>query len=151
MEQQLPFATHGFTAAKASLSEVMSGVVRDHQPAVVERFHGKEAMALMSVDDLRMLLNPFEFRTLASVSDGEFVLNQEDLGLIAGGATFDEALAELEELALSYAHQFFERRAFYLETDRAGHYPYVFKVLATPREQLGEVLVPTPDRGHAGQ
>lgn len=40
----------------------------------------------------------FRFNTVSSVSDGEFVLRQEELGLVAGGETFEQAVSELQEL-----------------------------------------------------
>jgi uncharacterized protein (DUF2267 family) len=141
---ELSLATHSFSRAKAGLSDLMSEVVREHQPAVIERNRGKEAMALLPLDDLRRVLDSFTFSTTASVSEGEFVLRQPELGLIAGGDSFDEAVAELRELALAYARQFFARSAFYLETDRAAHLPYLLRVAITPPAELAGVLVPTP-------
>jgi hypothetical protein len=58
-----------------------------------------------------------------SVSKGEFVLRQPELGLIAGGASFEEAAQALEELTLAYAEQFFDRLGFYMQTDRVEHMP----------------------------
>ena len=89
--------TRGLSEAKAALSDVMSGVVHDHQPTVIERHGGKEAMLLLGLSDMGPLLDHFSFHTLSSVSDGEFVLRQEELDLVAGGDTFDQAAAELEE------------------------------------------------------
>ena len=54
----------------------MSGVVHDHQPTVIERHGGKEAMLLLGLSDMGPLLDHFSFHTLSSVSDGEFVLRQ---------------------------------------------------------------------------
>jgi len=137
--------THSFSQAKAHLSDVMSEVVRDQAPALVERHGGKEAMLLLDIELLGPLLHPFGFATKASVSDGEFVLRQPELGLVAGGESFDQALEELEELALAYAGHFFERCAFYRQTDRAGHLPYLLRLsLASPQERR-ELLVPTPE------
>ncbi len=40
------------------------------------------------------LLTNFGFSTQASVSEGEFVLRLPELGLIAGGESFEDAVTE---------------------------------------------------------
>ena len=145
MDSTVSLRTHSFSQAKAHLSDVMSEVVRDHAPALIERHGGKETMLLLDMEALEPLLDPFGFSTKASVSDGEFVLRQPELGLVAGGESFDEALDELEGLALAYAGQFFERGDFYRQTDRAGHLPYLLRlVLADPHDRRA-LLVPRPE------
>lgn len=142
MDPNVSLRTHGFSQAKAHLSDVMSEVVRGHAPALIERHGGKEAMLLLDTELLEPLLEPFAFSTKASVSEGEFVLRQPELGLVAGGESFDQALEELEELALAYAGQFFERCDFYRQTDRAAHLPYLLRLaLAGPQERRN-LLIP---------
>jgi hypothetical protein len=136
------FSTLSFSQAKAGLSDVMSGVVREHRPAVIERHHGKEAMLLLGLGDLQPLLEHFRFATKASVSDGEFVLRQPELGLLAGGDTLADAMRDLEELASTYAEQFFARLGFYMETDRAAHMPWLLRIALTPPEYRAELLTP---------
>src|ERR1019366_986812 len=109
-------STRSFSEAKAGLSDVMSGVVREHRPTVVERHYGKEAMLLLGLTDLKPLLDHFRFTTKASVSEGEFVLRQPELGLVAGGETFEDAARGLDELSVAYAKQFFARLGFYMQT-----------------------------------
>ncbi len=141
--------THSLSEAKATLSEVMSGVVHRHQPTLVERHGGKEAMLLLALSDVEPLLAHFRFHTQASVSEGEFVLRQPEVGLIAGGATFDAAAGELEELAVAYADRYFERLDFYMQTDRAEHMPWLLRLIVTPASErrallLGEPELPLP-------
>jgi len=136
------FSTLSFSEAKAGLSDVMSGVVREHRPTVVERHHGKEAMLLLGLRDLQPLLEHFRFTTKASVSEGEFVLRQPELGLVAGGESFEDAAQELEELASAYADQFFSRLGFYMQTDRAAHMPWLLRIALTPPRERAELLVP---------
>ena len=64
--------TRGLSEAKAALSDVMSGVVHDHQPTVIERHGGKEAMLLLGLSDMGPLLDHFSFHTLSSVSTAGF-------------------------------------------------------------------------------
>jgi hypothetical protein len=138
--------TRGLSNAKAALSEVMSAVVHDHQPTVIERHDGKEAMLLFGLSDMQPLLNHFEFHTLSNISDGEFVLRQPELGLVAGGETFEQAAAELEDLAVAYAERYFERLNFYAQTDRAEQMPWLLRLILTPVEDRRALLLGAP--GH---
>ena len=123
----------------------MSGVVHDHQPTVIERHGGKEAMLLLGLSDIGPLLDHFDFHTLSSVSDGEFVLRQTELNLIAGGETFEQAASELEELAVAYAERYFERLHFYAQTDRAKHMPWLLRLILTPEADRRVLLIGTPE------
>ena len=142
---QPTLATHSFSEAKSHLSEVMSEVVREHSPALVERHGGKEAMVLLGREEAERLLAPFALSTTATVSEGEFVLRVPELGLIAGGETFPAALDELDTLVLEYARHYFARVHFYLQTDRAGHYPYLVRLALGDGEERRRMLVPMPD------
>jgi Antitoxin of toxin-antitoxin, RelE / RelB, TA system len=137
--------TRGLSEAKAALSDVMSGVVHDHRPTVIERHGGKEAMLLLGLSDIGPLLDHFSFHTLSSVSDGEFVLRQEELGLVAGGETFEQAASELEELALTYAERYFERLHFYAQTDRAEQMPWLLRLILIPEAERRALLIGAPE------
>jgi len=137
--------TRGLSEAKAALSDVMSGVVHDHQPMVIERHGGKEAMLLLGLSDMWPLLDHFSFHTLSSVSDGELVLRQTELNLVAGGETFEQAAAELEELALAYAERYFERLHFYAQTDRAEQMPWLLRLVLTPEDDRRALLIGAPE------
>jgi hypothetical protein len=123
----------------------MSGVVHDHQPMVIERHGGKEAMLLLGLADIEPLLGHFAFHTLSSVSDGEFVLRQAELDLIAGGDTFEHAASELEELAVAYAERYFERLHFYAQTDRAKQMPWLLRLILTPETDRRALLIGEPE------
>jgi hypothetical protein len=97
------------------------------------------------------LLDHFDFHTLSSVSDGEFVLRQSELNLVAGGETFEHAALELEELVLAYAERYFERLHFYAQTDRAEQMPWLLRLIFTPEADrrallIGAKIHPTPFR-----
>jgi len=123
----------------------MSGVVHDHQPMVIERHGGKEAMLLLGLSDMGPLLGHFSFHTVSSVSDGEFVLHQAELNLVAGGDTFEQAAVELEDLAVTYAERYFERLAFYAQTDRAEQMPWLLRLILTPDAERRALLIGTPE------
>lgn len=134
--------THSFSTAKARLSDVMSEVVHSHVPAVIERHGGKEQMLLLDSEALRPLLDTFGFSTQASASEGEFVLRLPELGLIAGGESFEDAVTELEALALDYAQQLVDRYDFYRHTDRADRLPYALRLLLADHAARREMLFP---------
>jgi hypothetical protein len=91
------------------------------------------------------LLDHFSFHTLSSVSDGEFVLRQDELGLVAGGETFEQAASELEELALAYAERYFKRLHFYAQTDRAEQMPWLLRLILTPDADRRTLLIGAPE------
>jgi hypothetical protein len=123
----------------------MSGVVHDHQPTVIERHGGKEAMLLLGLSDMGPLLDHFRFHTVSSVSKGEFVLRQAELGLVAGGETFEQAASELQELAVAYAERYFERLHFYAQTDRAEQMPWLLRLVLTPEADRRALLLGGPE------
>jgi hypothetical protein len=91
---------------------------------------------LVSADDLGMLLEGFEFHPRVSVSEGEFVIRLPELNLIAGGATYEDALSELVELAEQQAQNFLDRLDYYMQTDRRGQLGWLLKLaLAAPGER----------------
>jgi predicted RNase H-like HicB family nuclease len=135
--------TLAFSEAKAKLSDLMTSVVHDHRPKAVDRHHGKEEMLLLGREEVMALLESFEFQPRVSVSEGEFVVRLPELGLIAGGASFDDALDELVELAEEYAEQYFARLEFYRETDRRQHLPWVARVAFTPADERRELFART--------
>ncbi len=137
--------TRGLSEAKATLSDVMSGVVHDHQPTVIERHGGKDAMLLLGLPDMEPLLGHFSFHTRSSVSEGEFVLRQPELNLVAGGETFEQAASELEQLALAYAERYFERLGFYAQTDRAEQMPWLLRLILTPAADRRALLLGAPE------
>lgn len=126
-----------FAQAKARLSDLMDQAVHGHRVQVIDRHRGKEKAVLVSVDDLGVLLEGFEFHPRVSVSEGEFVIRLPELNLIAGGATYEDALGELVEQAEQQAQNFLGRLDYYMQTDRRGQLGWLLKLaLATPEERL---------------
>jgi hypothetical protein len=143
--------TLAFSEAKTKLSELMTSVVHDRRPKAVDRHGGKERMFLLGSDEVVELLESFEFRPKVSVSEGEVVVRVPELGLIAGGMSFDEALDELVELAEVYAEQYFARLEFYRETDRRKQLPWVARVAFTPADERRQLFVSEPAADRALQ
>jgi prevent-host-death family protein len=134
--------TRAFAEAKAKLSDLMSEVVREHRPVVVDRHRGKEEALLMSVEDFASVLEAFAFDPQVSVSDGEFVMRLPELNLVSGGETFDDAVQDMLELIEAYASDYFDRFDFYRHTDRRRHLPWLLRFALTPASGRAALLVP---------
>src|SRR5438552_4082710 len=98
-----------FSEAKSHLSEVMSLVVRDHQPRLVRRHHGKETMLLLNLEDAEGWLHAFHFEPEVVIADGEVTAQLSRFGLLGFGTTVDEALGDLLSELRAYTQRFFER------------------------------------------
>ena len=140
-----PLEALPFSEAKARLSELMTSVVHDHHLHLIDRHGGKERMVLVSADDFSALVSTFRFAPAVSFSEGEFVMQLPELGLISGGETFDEAVDEMVALVQSYAALFFSRLEFYRHTDKARHLPWLARFALTPAEQRRDILLERPD------
>lgn len=130
-----------FSPAKANLSGLVTSVVHDHSPRMIERHRGKEAALLLNPDDLLALLESHPIRTRASVEAGEFAVSVPDWGVAGFGETFDEATDDLLEQMRSYASDYLSRLAFYLETNRREHAPAVMRFALTAEEQQRQLLL----------
>ncbi|HEV3232474.1 MAG TPA: hypothetical protein VG245_09505 [Candidatus Dormibacteraeota bacterium] len=129
-----------FSDAKTRLSDVMSGVVRGHQPLLVRRHRGKEEMVLLRPDDLARSLSSFRFHPRLLVRKGEATAELPELDVLGFGATPDEAMEDLVVEIRAYARRYLERAAFYLETDRAPHLPWLLRFAVTPEERQLQML-----------
>jgi prevent-host-death family protein len=137
-----PLPPQAFAQAKAHLSDLMDQAVHRHRPQLIDRHRGKEQAVLVSVADLELLLEGFRFEPKVSVSEGEFVVRLPELGLIAGGATYEEALQELAELAEQQAEDYLDRLDFYMQTERRGQLPWLLKVALTPADDRPQLFSP---------
>ena len=135
-------ASAAFAQAKAKLSDLMDQAVHDHRMQLIDRHRGKEQAMLVSVADLGMLLEGFEFHPRVSVSEGEFVIRLSELNQISGGETFEAALEELVELVEDQAQDFLNRLDFYMQTDRRGQLSWLLKFALTDPDQRAALFVP---------
>ncbi len=138
-----------FAQAKARLSDLMDKAVHDHRVQVIDRHRGKEQAVLVSVDDLGMLLEGFELHPRVSVSDGEFVVRLPELNLIAGGASYEDALGELVELAEQQAQNFLDRLDYYMQTDQRGQLGWLLKLALTAPEERRSLFSSAPPASEA--
>lgn len=143
-----------FARAKTDLSQWMTAVVQRRRPLVVSRNRGREHAVLLDRRDLALMLEGYSFSPKVSVSDGEFVIRLPELNLVAGGATIDEAVTELEGLAEAHADNYLDRVDFYLQTDRRRELPWVMRLALTPpseRRELFTSQVPGSPGEHADE
>jgi hypothetical protein len=129
-----------FTSAKAGLSKLMDEVVHLHKPRVVARHGGREAMLLVRPDDLARWLDTFRFSVLVTLGEGDAAAELRDFGVVGVGSTVEEAIEDLVIELRSYARRFFEQAPFYMETDRARHYPWLLRFALTPADRQLELL-----------
>jgi len=130
------------------LSNLMDQAVYAHRPQVIDRHRGKEQAVLVSVEDLAMLLEGFSFHPRVSVSEGEFVVRLPELGLVAGGESYEAALEELIDLVGAQAEDFLDRLDFYMQTDRRGQLAYLLKfALTAPDERHSLFSSAAPPEG----
>lgn len=142
-----------FSQAKARLSDLMDQAVHAHRPQLIDRHRGKEQAVLVSVEDLAMLLEGFSFHPRVSVSEGEFIIRLPELGLVAGGESYEDALGELTELVDSQAEDFLARLDFYMQTDRRSQLAYLLKFALTAPEERHLLFSPAaaPEEARAPQ
>lgn len=142
MQTFLP--THDFSPAKGNLSELMSKVVNAHQPQMIRRFSGREAMLLLQPGDMERALASFRFEPRVTLSEGEATATLPDLKLLGFGATTDEAVADLVEELRHLTRRFFDKPAFYLETERAAQYPWLLRFAITPEDRQLDLMYEEP-------
>jgi hypothetical protein len=140
-----------FSPAKAQLSELMTSVVHQHLPRLIQRHGGKEEALLLNPDDLRAMLEHEFIATTAYVDDGEFVVSVPSWGLDGIGPSFDEALNELVEEARLYVADYLQRIDFYLQTNRRSHALGILRFALTPPEQQADVLLSGSASDHASE
>ncbi len=133
-----------FSEAKAELSEVMTQVVREHRPTVIARGGGKEAMVALDLDDFRLLLGSFQFEPHVSFGDEGVVAAIESFGLVGHGADLERAMNDLLEELRAYASDYIRRYAFYAQTNRRAHAPWIMRFAATPVEEQLALLSQEP-------
>jgi len=133
-----------FSLAKSRLSDVMSHVVRDHQPGLISRYHGKETMLLLNAEDAESLLREYRFAPEIVFSAGEVTAQLPQFGVLGFGENVDEALADLLAELRLYTQRYFERASLYMQSDRRGHMPWLLRFALTPTDQQHLLLESAP-------
>lgn len=123
----------------------MTDAVHRHRPFVLDRNHGRELAVVLGADDLAALLEPFTFAPQVRVSGGEFVIRLPEFNLIAAGARYDDALAELVELSEQYVENYLDRLDFYMQTDRRSQLPWVMRIAVAPSDERSRLISPERD------
>lgn len=130
--------------AKKALSEVMDEVVREHRPQIVQRNDWKDAMALISLEDLRSVVSSFRFDPRVTYGLAEVVLSLDQMGLVASGPSLEAAADTLVLELREYCADLIGRFDYFRYTKRARDLPWVLRFsLASPEEQR-ELLFEEP-------
>jgi hypothetical protein len=133
-----------FSEAKAALSELMSDVVRKHQPHLIERNHGRETMALIGAEELATVLGAYSLVPDVRYGRAGVTMSLEPLGLVASGSSLDEAGDAMLEDVRAYAEEFLERYDYFRHTSRSRELPWVLRFLLTSAEAQRELLFEKP-------
>ncbi|MGH2460298.1 MAG: hypothetical protein ACRDIY_15685 [Chloroflexota bacterium] len=132
-----------FSEAKSHLSDVTSNVVRDHPPRLVSRNRGKEAMVLLSADDVAAGLGHDRFEPELVFSEGEVTAQLPRFGLLGFGATVDEALDDLLTELRGYVRRFFEQSSLYMQSERRAEWPWLLRFALPPPDGQPPGPLPT--------
>src|SRR5579871_3971139 len=122
----------------------MSSVVRDHQPRLVSRHRGREAMILLNATDTMDWLQAYRFEPDLIFSGGEVTAALPRFGLLGFGTTVDEALADLLTELRVYTQRFFDRSSLYMQSERRAHWPWLLRFALTPPDAQPLLLVEPP-------
>ena len=144
MDAATTLPTVDFSEAKARLSDLMTAVVHQRQPRLIHRHRGKEAMLLLPPDDLARALAAFRFEPQVAYSEGEVTVALERFGVLGFGDTFEAALDDAVEELRAYAERYFAAAAFYAQTDRADHWPWLLRFVLTPPARQKDLLLEPP-------
>ena len=103
-------------------------------------------MLLVRPDDLVRWLEQFRLSLTVTIAENDVAVAVPEFGVIGTGEDLDTAMGDLVDELRAYARRFFERSAFYMETDRASHYPKLLRFALThPDEQLDLLLQDAED------
>lgn len=115
-----------FSDAKATLSTVVDGAVRGHEPVLIERNRGKESVLMVSSEDLsEALRGPYSsmFENEVFIENGIYSVALEGFGLHGTGSSLDEAVDDLVQVLAEYSARYFRDLEYYRRTpNRIGHY-----------------------------
>src|SRR3972149_3986966 len=133
-----------FAVAKDNFSGLMSRVVREHLPQIVERSRGQESMLVLPAADMSAALAACRLDAKVQFGERSVVATLPQFGLVASGETFESAMdALLSELA-EYAEDFFTDFDFYRHTDRIRDLPWLLRFVLTPAADRATLPVEEP-------
>lgn len=130
--------------AREALGEVLSAAVRRHLPVTIER--RDERAVLVGLDDLDLLLTPYEFHPEAFFEDKAVALWLPEFALYGRGRTYDEAQEDLLEEVRAYVADYLADSPAYLAApNRAPQFAHVVRALISDAQgKLAEVLFAPP-------
>jgi hypothetical protein len=130
--------------ARSEMKTVFDRAIHEHLPVPMER-DGVERMFGIGIQELKLLLEPFDFHTEVLFEDEGVSIWLKEFAIYGSGDGFDEAKADLVEEALEYVTDYFSDATLRVAPNRRDHYPHALRVaVAALEENLGEVLLAAP-------
>jgi hypothetical protein len=139
------FPSRTVADAKSHLADIMRDAIYASTPQIIVRGRsGKERVVVVNPEQFAEALAGYRFDPEVVFSDGEVVVRVEQLGILAAGATFEEAVEDAVRQIREYAQEYFRDWPLYSRTDRRSHLPLLMRFCVTPEDQQSLLLVEPP-------
>jgi hypothetical protein len=130
--------------ARTEMKTIFDRAIHDHLPVPMER-DGVERMFGIGLQELKLLLDPFDFHAEVLFEDEGVSIWLKEFAIYGSGDDFEEAKADLVDEALEYVTDYFSDANLRQAPNRRGHYPHALRVaVAALEENLDEVLLAAP-------
>ncbi len=119
-----------FTEARKEFSNLYDEVYHSYKPVIIKRKQNEEIM-LLRPDLQKRLLAGFSLKPeLLHEADSSITLALDQLEIYVNGTTIEETIQALISDLKNYAEDYLIRSALFLNApNRAGHFPYVLRIL----------------------
>ena len=133
------------TEARKRWADVFSQAVEAQWPVSIER-GGNERGLLIGFDEVKRLLDPYDFSTEVFFEKDAVSIWLPELQLYGRGATFEAAQADLVDEVNAYVEEFLADSALYLRSpNRSAHFPWVIRAyVANAAGELTAALFAPP-------
>lgn len=118
------------TDVRKNWSDFIDAVTNEKKPTVVAR-NNKNPFLSISLEQVATLLTAYQFHIeIEHEEDGTVSVDLQDFDLFANDATLDQALSNLADELIDYAHDYLnDIQLYYNSPNRKKHLPYVLQVL----------------------
>ena len=133
------------THARRRWSELFDRALHGRWPVLIER-GSRERGLLIGSDELKRLLEGFEFHPEAFFEPAAVSIWLPELALFGRGESFEDAQSDLVDEVRDYVDEYVADAAHYLRApNRAGHFPYALRAfVADSAGRLQDVLFAEP-------
>lgn len=140
----------GVTEARNRIGTLVTEVVNDHRPIVIDK-NKREHCILIGVKDVERMVGAGEFHPEVSMEEGAVNVWLPEFALYGRGADFAEARSDLTDEVRIYVKEYLDSSPKYSQApNRADHYPLVIKAMvADLDDRLEDALFAPPQGGPA--